>query len=148
MKKKDQCPHCKGTGEQPAPWAVESKGHAAPTFRCQKCNGSGERKIFEMIFWPYDKFPYLLASPGFMEDNGTAYVPAYQGHFRPVKVLALDEGKVLWKLLEGLQRERNQTLSAVEAGWKARLDQVAPWRKRATDELSAVSLERSLRKGK
>ena len=128
MKKKDQCPHCKGTGEQPKQNAKPYD--KVPAFRCQECNGSGERKTFEMIFWPYDRFPYLLASPGFMEDNGMAYVPAYQGHFRPVKVLGLAEGKQLLDMLKALQCERDQVLSALETGWKVRLDQLAPWRKR------------------
>lgn len=121
-KSKDNCPTCKGTGLQ------RKERKDAPDFRCQDCNGDGERKTFEMIFWRYDQFPFLLGSPGFMQDNGMAYCPSYQGQFRPVKVLSLAEGKQLWDKLEGLQRERNEMLKAIEVGWKARLDQLAPWR--------------------
>jgi len=123
MKKKGQCPYCKGTGKQP------KQSAKAPAFKCHNCNGSGKRKHFEMIFWRYDQFPFLIASPGFLEDNGMAYVPAYQRHFRPIKVLPLDEGKALWNEMECLQWRRDLMLKSFNAGWKARLNRLAPWRK-------------------
>lgn len=120
---KGACPICGGSGER------KSQDKSAPRFKCQDCNGSGEKKIFEMMFWPYSQFPYVLASPGFMEDNGTAYVPSYQGHFRPIRVLPLAEGKKLWAELEALQRERNTALKTLELGFNTRALQTAAFLK-------------------
>lgn len=120
VSKENQCPDCKGTGEH--------KQKNGPTFMCHECKGTGEKQHFEMIFWSYDQFPYMLASRGFMQDDGTAYVPSYTFAVRPLKVLALDEGKKLWAALEDLQRTRNITMKALDDGWKAQLDTLAPWR--------------------
>lgn len=80
-----------------------------------------------MIFWPYDQFPFILAAPGTLQDDGTAYVPSYQGKFRPLKVLPMKEGKELWKQIQALAALRTQAIEAVSAGFKARLDMLVPW---------------------
>ena len=83
----------------------------------------------KMIFWSYDQFPYMLASPGHMDDNGLAYVPSYMGYFKPVKVMSLESGKKLKTKLETLAAERTATYSSVHKGFMAQLDMIAPWRR-------------------
>lgn len=126
MKRKNKftpkCPYCNGTGESPSKLSKSR----APRFKCQECNGSGERKNFEMMFWKYDQFPYVLSAPGFLEDNGTAYVPSYASHFRPIIILSLSEGVELKTKLDALEHERAAAIRTLHEGFRSRLEAVCP----------------------
>lgn len=117
-KVKNPCPHCKGTGEH--------KQKNGPAHICHECNGSGEKKLFEMMFWHYSTFPYVIASPGFLEDNGTAYIPSFCGHFRPFLILGLKEGNQLKLKLETLETEHKAAHQTLDEGFKARLKTICP----------------------
>jgi hypothetical protein len=117
-KKTKRCSSCGGRGTLPEP---------NQRLKCQECDGTGHAQQMEMIFWPYDRFPFILAAPGFMQDSGCAYVPSFQGSFRPMKVMPLEEGKVLQRKISLLALERVQTLQALENGWRCQLDYMAPW---------------------
>jgi len=117
MKRLKKCSRCAGTGKTGAP----------PANKCTECDGTGKAQHFEMIFWKHDQFPYVLASRGFLRDDGTAYCPSYNGCFRPIKVMSMAEGLEVAKRLEDLKSERNNVLAALQKGWKLRLEQIAPW---------------------
>jgi hypothetical protein len=45
-------------------------------------------------FWKYDTFPYVLGGElRDMNDRGLVYIESYQGWFRPILILPLEEGK-------------------------------------------------------
>lgn len=123
MKKKSsskKCPECKGTGE----WR---NGKNGPMMKCMECDGSGEAQHFEMIFWAYDQFPFVLASRGFIRDDGTAFVPSYARAFRPLKVMSMKDGKQFKDQLDALEEERKKVLESLENGWRVRVRVMAPW---------------------
>ena len=115
------CPTCQGTGKYP------HQTEDAPSHKCTECNGTGEAQHFEMIFWSYDQFPYVLASRGFLRDYGAAYVPSYNACFRPVKVMSLADGTAVKDTLRALEQERRVALEALEKSYRDRLRSVAPW---------------------
>lgn len=117
--KKNNCPDCKGTGEH--------KQRGGPTLICHECRGTGEKQIFKMMFWPYDHFPFVIGSRGFMQDNGTAYIPSYAMSIRPIHSTPLEVGKKLVDTLEDLTELRRKTLETLDLGWKAQLKQLAPF---------------------
>ena len=119
--KKNACPHCKGTGVDRS---AMRKGE--PTLICHECYGSGERKKMEMMVWPYSQFPYVICGVGFMQDNGTAYLPSYMQHFRPVKVLSLKDGVALKAKLDALEQEHKTALETLHEGFIARLRAICP----------------------
>ena len=114
-----KCPECKGTGEH--------KQRGGPTLKCTECNGTGEHRKFEMIFWPYDQFPFVLASRGFLLDDGMAYCPSYNACFRPIKVMPLKEGEAFKKLLDEIEQERKQVFQTLEKSYRFQLHALAPW---------------------
>lgn len=117
---KKPCKECKGTGE----W---QNGKNGPMMICHDCRGTGEQQHFEMIFIACGQFPYVTGSRGFMQDNGTAYVPSYATSLRPVKVLNLKKGAALISKLEALEQRRDATVEAVHDAFKAKLMLIAPW---------------------
>lgn len=119
------CKHCKGTGRVTLPPSYPPKRTDDTYADCPKCNGTGEGQ--QMIFWRHDMFPFILAAPGTLEDDGTAYVPTYQGKFRPVKVMPLKEGREVWGKLLALKTEQEAVLKAVREGFHSRLVSTAPW---------------------
>lgn len=112
-----KCKRCAGTG----------KSLPGGTNKCTECNGTGEAQLFEMIFWHHDQFPYVLWSRGFIQDDGTAYCPAYHACFRPAKIMSLSDARPLIQKLEELKSERAAILSMLAKRYKDRLDQIAPW---------------------
>ena len=119
--KKNACPHCKGTGED------QSSGkRGQPVLICHECLGDGKRKKMEMMVWRYSQFPYVICGVGFMEDNGTAYLPSYMNHFRPIKVLSLKDGKELAVKLDALEQEHKAALETLHEGFVARLRMICP----------------------
>lgn len=123
MKKKatpKNCPECKGTGEY-------RNGKSGPMLKCTECDGTGKTQHFEMIFWGYDKFPYVLAGRGFLRDDGTAYVPGYTGCFRPLKVMSLKDGEPVKNDLDKLEHERWVMLETMTAHYRSRLRMLCPW---------------------
>ena len=82
----------------------------------------------EYGFWKSDKFPFVLSSPGEMQDNGWFKAERYGGAvFRPCKVLSLEEGTDLATRLIELRADYDKTLNSVRAGFRARLEQMAPF---------------------
>jgi hypothetical protein len=120
-KTKAKCPECAGTGTQ------KQKSSGAPKIKCTECGGDGIAKDFQMIFWHYDKFPYVLSNRGFMCTDGTAYVPSYNSYFRPCKVMSLMDGLQVEAKLKALETERREILESLEKGYRLRLGQLAPW---------------------
>ena len=114
-----KCPECKGTGEH--------KQRGGPTLICTECNGTGEHHEFEMIFWPYDQFPFVLASRGFLLDTGWAYCPSYNTSFKPIKVMPLKEGTEFKAKLDELEQERKNVLQTLDKSYRFRLHTMAPW---------------------
>lgn len=119
------CERCKGEGRITGPPAYPPRRTEYTYIDCPKCGGTGDAQ--QMIFWPYDQFPFLLAAPGTLKDDGTAYVPSYQGSFRPAKVMPMKEGKELAAKLKALAAEQDMAVAAVRAGFRARLNEIAPW---------------------
>lgn len=113
-KPSSKCPDCKGTGK-------------FGLSKCTECDGTGKAQRFQMMFWPYDQFPFILASRGFMYDNGTCYCPAYNGRFRPVKVMSLEEGEKVKADLDTIEHERHTMLTIIERSYRVRLRMIAPW---------------------
>lgn len=109
-----KCPTCKGVGKF-------RNGLKGSFLRCRDCDGTGVAHRTVMVFWPYDQFPFVLCSPGFMRDNGWAYCPSYGSAFLPVKVMELQEGEQVKKKLEALVRERDVVLKSLEKCWKAQI---------------------------
>ena len=55
-------------------------------------------------FWKYDLFPYYLGGAvKRMDEKGRVYIKSYQGWFKPLILLPLDEGKRLNEELEKLR---------------------------------------------
>ncbi len=122
IKSKAKCDVCHGTGEiRPKNKKDERR------FNCTQCNGTGELQHYEMIFWSYDQFPFVLAGAGFVQDNGTAWLPSYESSFRPLKVMSLTDGQKFKDRLDALKQERDTVLESLEKGWQIRLDAMAPW---------------------
>jgi hypothetical protein len=119
------CKHCKGTGRVTGPPAYPPKRTDDTYIDCPKCHGTGEGQ--QMIFWRHDMFPFVLAAPGTLEDDGTAYVPTYQGKFRPIQIMSISEGKELWAQIQALKGEQESVLAAVRAGFHSRLTALVPW---------------------
>jgi len=124
MKKKahktsDKCPECKGTGEH--------KQRGGPTLKCTECDGTGDARNFQMIFWGYDLFPYILGSRGFLRDDGLAFCPSYNGCFRPLKVMSLEDGKKFKAALDELEKEHKVVTEALQKSYRMRVQQIAPW---------------------
>jgi hypothetical protein len=107
------CNHCNGTG------------HGLHNSQCEKCAGSGEGTV--MVFWGYDQFPFILASGGTLEDDGRAFVPAYNMRIRPMKIMPLKEGKAVKERLKELEDEQNKTLKSMRKCFNARLKLLFPW---------------------
>lgn len=74
-----------------------------------------------MFFWHHDQFPYVLASRGFMRDDGLCYCPSYNACFRPFMSMPLEEGKKEAAWLEELKQEFLSTTKSVKAGFVSRL---------------------------
>lgn len=125
MKKKaasGKCPECKGTGEfLPPPSYPPKRMTDVPRYKCTECDGTGQAQHFEMFFWHYDQFPYVIASRGFLRDDGLCYCPSYNACFRPFMVLPMKEGKELAAWLEALKQEHDRTLASVKEGFMTRL---------------------------
>jgi len=119
------CKHCKGTGRITLPPSYPPKRTDDTFVDCPQCAGSGEGTV--MVFWRYDMFPFVLAAKGTLQDDGTAFVPSYQGSFRPIKIMPMKEGNELAAKLQALAAEQEMALSAVRAGFHARLKELAPW---------------------
>lgn len=119
--KTNVCPECKGTGEAPR------QRKDSPTFRCMECDGDGKWHHFEMIFWHYDHFPFVLASRGFRRKNGLAFCPSFNSSFEPCKILPLAEGQALKTKLETLTAEREAMLETVEKTFRIQLHELIPW---------------------
>ena len=117
--KKAKCPECKGTG-------TYRNGRNGPMLNCTDCHGSGEKHKFEMFFWHYGQFPFVLAGEGFMEDDGYAFIPSYNQKFKPFQCLPLKEGRVLKEKLAALEDEYNETLKTHVKGFGARLKLICP----------------------
>jgi hypothetical protein len=82
----------------------------------------------EYGFWKSDKFPFVLSSPGEMQDNGWFKAERYGGAvFRPCKVLSLEEGEALATELVALRADYDKTLNSVRLGFRARLSDLAPF---------------------
>lgn len=114
-----KCPQCKGTGEH--------KQKDGPTLKCTECNGTGEHRKFEMIFWSYDQFPFILGSRGFLLDTGLAYCPSYNAAFRPLKIMPLKEGAEFKAKLDELEKEHRVVMHALHKSYLMRVQQIAPW---------------------
>jgi hypothetical protein len=114
MKTKGKCPACKGTGVNEAPC------------KCTECNGDGKAHRFQMIFWHYDQFPFVLADRGFIS-QGRAYLPAYNSHFTPCKVMPLKSGKALKAELNKLKTTHDDMIFAVRSTLKDKVRALAPW---------------------
>lgn len=132
MSKSRKCPACKGTGEQLAPPSYPPKRMTdVPRYKCTECDGTGVEQHFQMMFWKHDQFPGVLASRGFLRDDGLCYCPSYNACFRPMKVMTLEEGRKLAQALDLLKKERELALAHFNEGYKARRDAIAPWIKKA-----------------
>jgi hypothetical protein len=119
------CKHCNGSGRIAAPPEHRPKSTEDTFVDCPKCGGTGEGSY--MIFWAYDQFPYVLGAPGTMEDDGMATVPSYQSKVRPIKVLAMTEGREMLARITELNKEHIAAMRAIHCGFVARLKEVAPW---------------------
>lgn len=120
MKKPNpKCPKCKGTGTVKPPYLG----------KCTECNGTGVKQHFEMMFWAYSAFPGVLASRGFMCDNGTCYCPAYDAHFRPIKVLPLKDGIRIARQLDQIKKDYTLLLETLRLSFQARAGEIASWLK-------------------
>ena len=132
MSKKRKCPECKGSGERLAPPSYPPKRMAdVPRYKCTECNGTGVEQHFQLMFWRYDQFPYVLASRGFLQDDGLCYCPSYNACFRPIKVMTLEEGGKIAQALSLLAKERDLALANLNEGFRARRDEIAPWLKKS-----------------
>lgn len=114
-----KCPECKGTGEH--------KQKGGPTLKCTECDGTGEAQKFQMIFWGYDLFPFIIGSRGFLQDNGMAFCPAYNGCFRPLKVMTMEDGRNFMAALYELEKEHKVVTEALHKSYRMRVQQIAPW---------------------
>jgi hypothetical protein len=123
------CPECKGNGFQLPP--NKATPWLTPRDKCTECNGTGVEQQFQMVFWPHDQFPYVLASRGFLQDDGLCYCPAYLGSFQPIRVMPLEEGQKIAHQLDTLTIERVLALASLNNGFAARRDAIAPWAKKA-----------------
>lgn len=127
-KASSKCPACKGTGTYlPPPTYPPKRTSDVPRYKCTECDGTGKAQHFEMMFWHYDQFPFILASRGFLRDDGTAYCPSYNACFRPVKIMSLKDGKAFAAQLEELTKERKVMFETLEKSYRIRLRQIAPW---------------------
>jgi hypothetical protein len=76
-------------------------------------------------FWKYDQFPFVLGGEAtIMNDDGTVYVPAYQGTVRPVKMLPVDAGKKVKDDLDKLTSEYSLAMSDLTKEFKAKRDKL------------------------
>jgi hypothetical protein len=129
-KRKRKCPFCKGTGEQLAPPTYPPKRMAdVPRYKCQECDGTGVEQHFQMMFWKYDQFPYVLASRGFLRKDGLCYCPSYNACFKPVKIMTMEQGQEVAKLLEGLTAAYSLAMDALKEQFNKQLHDIAPWLK-------------------
>ena len=131
MNQKHKCTECKGTGFQTPPPDIMEPRLECPHVKCVECDGTGIEQRFQMMFWLYDQFPFVLASQGFLRDDGTCYCPAYQACFRPAKIMTLEEGKKIALALEQLTREHRLAMAVVNNGYMDRLKDLIPWIKKA-----------------
>jgi len=116
-----KCPECKGTGE------ATKKHKDSPDSKCMECDGTGEAQRFQMIFWGYDLFPFILGSRGFLRDDGLAFCPSYNACFRPLKVMSLEDGKKFKAALDELEKEHKVVTEALQKSYRMRVQQIAPW---------------------
>lgn len=112
--KKNTCPHCKG------------KGEIKRGYFCHECYGSGKRKKMKMMVWPYSQFPYVICGIGFMQNDGTAYIPSCMQHFCPVKVLSIKDGLKLKAELAALAFQHKAALNRLHEGFVTRLRAICP----------------------
>lgn len=119
------CQKCKGEGKIAAPPAFPRFRSEYNKTTCPKCGGTGQAQ--QMIFWRYDLFPFVLGAPGTLQDDGTAFVPSFQGNFRPIHIMPVKEGREMLDRIKALAHEQETALTAVRAGFHARLKEVAPW---------------------
>lgn len=128
MSTKRKCPFCKGTGEQLAPPSYPPKRMTdVPRYKCQECDGTGIEQHYQMFFWKYDLFPFVLGSRGFLRKDGLAFCPSYNACFKPIKVMTMEQGEEVVKELARLKIEHDAAIASVNEGFKARLRALAPW---------------------
>jgi hypothetical protein len=120
MKTRGKCPECKGTGT----YLQSAKN--APPLKCTECDGDGKTHQFQMIFWHYDRFPFVLAARGF-KSKGRAYIPSFNSHFTPCKVMPLKAGEALKAELDHLQQTHDDIISTVRSTFKDKVRAIAPW---------------------
>ena len=71
-----------------------------------------------MAFWKYDQFPYMLSGKiKHFKDDGTVYIEAYKGSFKPVIILPLSAREELSKRLNNLQCCYEQDLKDLNGSW-------------------------------
>lgn len=130
MSTKRKCQACKGTGEQLAPPSYPPKHMSdVPSYKCTECDGTGDEQHFQMIFWSYDSFPYVLASRGFLRDDGLAYCPSYNACFTPIRVMTLERGQAVADELKNLSASRSLAIKEVDMTFMKMLQDIAPWAK-------------------
>lgn len=81
----------------------------------EKTKSYSEVKLF--AFWEYDHYPYLLGDKiSRIGPEGRVYADAYQGWFKPVAILQVEEGQALWEKLEALRDSyRKESKELLEA---------------------------------
>lgn len=121
MKTKGKCPECKGTG------TYLQSDPDAPALKCTECNGDGKAHHFQMIFWHYDRFPFVLAARGFMITENRAYIPSYNSYFAPCQIMPLKTGEALKAELDHLQQTHDDIISSVRSTFKDKVRNIAPW---------------------
>lgn len=84
-----------------------------------KRNLVGETTYF---FWPYSEYPYLLGGMGkWVEGRDLAYIPSYQGTFRPsFHFEDLEKGKMFHDKLKELEDDYQKALDMVKDGAEKR----------------------------
>ena len=59
-------------------------------------------------FWKYDTFPYILGGEiSDLNEQGFVYIDSYQGWFKPILILPLDEGKRIKSRLISIEKSYN-----------------------------------------
>jgi hypothetical protein len=105
-----------------------------------KKNKKNKKVCLEYGFWKSDKFPFVLSSPGEMQDDGWFEAERYGGAaFKPCKVLSLEEGTDLATELIALRADYDKTLNSVRAGFRARLNDLAPFALKDFTDLDVYS---------
>jgi len=112
-----KCRECKGTGV----WRNRNARGRSPEYICEECAGTGKAQHFEIFFWNYDLFPFVIAARGFMQDNGTCYCPSYNASFRPFMSLPLSEGLKLKAWLNAIEDEHRIAQKSFDAGFLNRV---------------------------